>query len=64
MAWKDIIELFVTLRKMGKEIINAAPLQFGIANTVKRVLHIVREVAKSNNITLPKIDEYTLTIGE
>lgn len=64
MTWKDIIELFVTLRKMGKEIINAAPLQFGIANTVKRVLHIVREVAKSNNITLPKVDEYMLTIGE
>lgn len=62
MTWKDLVELFVTLRKLGKDIIIAAPMQFCIANAVKRVLHIVREVAKSNNIILPKEDEYRLTV--
>lgn len=62
MVWKDLVELFVTLRKLGRNMITAAPLQFGIANTVKRVLHIVREVAKANNIILPKEDEYTLAV--
>eukprot|EP00826_Nyctotherus_ovalis_P022342 TRINITY_DN1735_c0_g1_i2.p2 TRINITY_DN1735_c0_g1~~TRINITY_DN1735_c0_g1_i2.p2 ORF type:complete len:191 (+),score=52.52 TRINITY_DN1735_c0_g1_i2:831-1403(+) len=64
MAWKDLVELFVTLRELGRNIINAAPMQFCIANAVKRVIHIVREVAKANGIALPKEDEYKLSIGE
>jgi len=35
-------------------------MQHTIANMVKRVMHIVREVAKANEIPLPAGDEYQL----
>eukprot|EP01022_Parablepharisma_sp_SALTPOND_P021644 TRINITY_DN430_c0_g2_i3.p2 TRINITY_DN430_c0_g2~~TRINITY_DN430_c0_g2_i3.p2 ORF type:complete len:149 (+),score=13.80 TRINITY_DN430_c0_g2_i3:332-778(+) len=37
-------------------------MQLCIANMVKRVLHIVREVAKASDIALPTSDEYQLVV--
>ncbi len=62
--WKDLVELFVNLRRIGKIIIKASPMQLSIANMVKRVLHIVREVAKSNEVPLPAGDEYQLVVDK
>ncbi len=56
--WKDIIDLFLHIKQIGRKLIKAAPMQHTIANIVKRVLHIIRMEAKTGGIPLPAGDEY------
>jgi translation initiation factor 2B subunit (eIF-2B alpha/beta/delta family) len=57
-AWQDIIDLFLKLKQVGRQMIKAVPTKFVVGNIVKRVLHVIRDVAKSDRIVLPPGEVY------
>ena len=49
-AWKTPADLLSEVKKMGNRLRDADRLNFVVPNTVKRVLHILRESCKILNI--------------
>ena len=45
--WDDAKQLFKLIKSVGHILIGADPLAFYIGNTIKRVLHIIREECKT-----------------
>jgi translation initiation factor 2B subunit (eIF-2B alpha/beta/delta family) len=61
--WKNIKDLFKSINTIGKTMMKADPLSFFIGNTVKRVLHIIREECKVNHIDLTEKPETSSSMG-
>ena len=59
-VWKNIIDLFCEIKKIGNKLSLAAPLEFVTGNIIRRCLYHIRQICKKQNIMLPQSFDYKI----
>ena len=56
-AWQTPDQLLRTVKRIGTQLREADKMNFVVPNTVKRVLHVIREACKELRLEQEKIEE-------